>query len=171
MHLPHLPWPTPRVLAGGKLRDVPPFEHSRQLAADAAALPLPPSLQAAVQAALPLNQQQALADVPTCMSRAGGGRGTASSSLHSLDPWLVLEGGVEGGSGGEGVAAPGGAGAAAAQAAGKAVPPWVGGAVKRRRRDLRYWPTPSAVDAPLLTIAEQLQRRGGEERQAGSATQ
>lgn len=154
--------PQPRLPAGGKLRDVPAFEHSRQLAADAAALPLPRSLQAAVQDALPLNQQQALADVPSCMSLAaplaGGSSSGASSSLLSLDPWLVLEGGTDGGSS-DSLAA----GAAAVQpAGGKAVPPWLEGAVKRRRYDLRYWPTPPAMETPLLSIAEQLQGRKSE---------
>lgn len=155
----------PCLPAGGKLRDVPPFEHSRQLAADAAALPLPRGLQAAVQEALPLNQQQALADVPACVRVAapavGGSSASASSSLLGLDPWLVLEGGTDGG-GGDGLPA------GAAPAAGKAVPPWVEGAVKRRRRELRYWPTPSVTDAPLLSIAEQLQGRGNEAQEAGS---
>ena len=145
---------------------MPPFEHSRQLAADAAALPLPRGLQAAVQEALPLNQQQALAGVPACVGiaapAAGGSSGSASSSLLDLDPWLVLEGGTAGSGGLPGGAAP---------AVDKAVPPWVEGAVKRRRRELRYWPTPPVTDAPLLSIAEQLQGRESEVQQAGSGSQ
>ncbi|PRW59457.1 mediator of RNA polymerase II transcription subunit 12 isoform X1 [Chlorella sorokiniana] len=157
-------WASWMRLEGGKLRDVPPFEHSRQLAADAAALPLPRGLQAAVQAALPLNQQQALANAPSCIGTASG---SAGSGLISLDPWLVLEGGADGGSG-DGLAA---STAAAPQAGSRAVPPWVEGAVKRRRRDLRYWPTPSVTDTPLLSIAEQLQGREDEAQEASSGSQ
>lgn len=157
---------------GGKLRDVPPFEHSRQLAADAAALPLPSSLQAAVQAALPLNQQQELADVPSCRGVAAqleAGSGSSGSSALTLDPWLMLEGGTEGSGGSDSLApaAPSAAPSPAAPAAGRAVPPWLQGAVKRRRRDMSYWPAPAATGAPLLSIEQQLQRREDRlERQA-----
>ena len=144
----------PSLPPGGKLRDVPAFEHSRQLAADAAALALPAGLQAALQAALPLNQQQGLADVPSCRGVAAqleAGRGSGSGSALSLDPWPLLEGGTEGGGAGSD--------SVATAAAGRAVPPWLEGAVKRRRRDMCFWPAPPASGAPLLSIEQQLQRR------------
>lgn len=152
---------------------MPPYEHSSQLAAEAAALQLPPRLHAAVTAALPLTQQQGLAAVPTCRAAAAGSGSSlnASSSMLTLDPWLLLEGGTAGGLEAPVPAAfaPGmptasrpaaGIPAAAAAAAGSA-PPWLEGAVKRRRRDLCYMPAPAshAAGAPP-SIEEQLMSRG-----------
>ena len=158
------PWRAPH--AGSKLRDVPPFEQSQQVAGEAAALPLPPRLLAAVSAALPINRQQTLADVPAC--RAGGtpatassvhgdgdgdggsvtGSASASGGTHlSLDPWLLLEGGLQGGGGDD------------AQPA--APPPWLEGAVTRRRRDLAYTPAAPPSSPPRLAVDEQLRRLGG----------
>lgn len=168
--------PTP----GGKLRDVPAFEHSHKLATEAAALPLPPNLQAAVQAAMPLGQQQGLAEVPVCHETAAAGSSddvqpSGCSSTLSLDPWLLLEGGTDGGA--EGLAAagpvPGIPGAVlvapppATAAAAAGVPPWLGGAVKRRRRELCYTSAPHTAAAPMLTVEEQLRRQ---QQQAAAAT-
>lgn len=146
------------------MRDVPPFEQSRQLAAEAVAL-LPGGLRAAVQAALPLNQQHALAEVPTCRAAGAGapagsgGKGTGSgSSARDLDPWLLLEGGTCDTSA---EAAPAPPSAPPGTAAAAAVPPWLEGAVKRRRRGLCYWPAPHAGEGPMLSIEAQLRQRGG----------
>ncbi|KAL4458306.1 hypothetical protein ABPG75_013171 [Micractinium tetrahymenae] len=182
-------WASWMRLEGGKLRDVPAYEHSRQLAAEASALPLLPRLQAAVAATLPLSQQQGLAGVATCQASAGdaaaadavtagapgapdqrggtsGSGGRAGPGQLSLDPWLLLEGGTAGGSAGAAVNTadglplqPGIAAAAAAQAS--APPPWLEGAVKRRRRDLAYMPHPGPCAQAAPTIEEQLGRRGG----------
>ena len=158
---------------------MPPYEHSRQLAAEAAGLPLPPRLQAAVTTVLPLNQQQGLAAVPTCRAApaARDSSSSTSSSTLTLDPWLLLEGGCTAG-GSEvpalaaaAMASPAAAGpglavgglpqpAALLLGAGAAAPPWLDGAVKRRRRDLCYMPAPaSGSGGPLLTIDEQLSQR------------
>lgn len=180
--LPILTTPCPAVLAlistraGSKLRDVPAFEHSHQLAAEAAALPLPANLQAAVQAAMPLGVQQRLAEVPACQLASGGASAGApssdcSSTTLSLDPWLLLEGGSGAEAGAEGMPVPAlpaaatgptaaTAAAAAASGAAAGVPPWLGGAVKRRRRDLCCWPAPHvAAVGPPLSVEEQLQQR------------
>ena len=119
-----------------------------------------------MQAALPLNLEYGLADVPTCQSVSsvpsapgaasgppGSGSRAASSALH-LDPWLLLEGGAEAGS----TAAAAAAGTAAPAA--RPVPPWLDGAVKRRRRGLSYWPAPHSTAGPPVSIEEQLQERG-----------
>ena len=157
---------------------MPPYEHSRQLAAEAAALPLPPRLQAAVTAVLPLNQQQGLAAVPTCQAAAPDcdSSGTSCSTL-TLDSWLLLEGGTAGASeapaltaaamaAAPAAAAPGVAVGGLAQpaaplpAAGAVLPPWLDGAVKRRRRDPCYMPAPFSGSAGAqLSIEEQLRER------------
>ncbi|KAL4423112.1 hypothetical protein ABPG77_004795 [Micractinium sp. CCAP 211/92] len=172
-------WASWMRLEGGKLRDVPAYEHSRQLAAEASALPLPPRLQAAVAAALPLPQQQGLAMAATCRS-AGSSAAVACAGAHavgqprsasssagdqlSLDPWLLLEGGTAAGTAADGPSLPAGPAAASA-----ALPPWLEGAVKRRRRDLAYMPAPGPAEEAPPTIEEQLRRRGGEREDQTSA--
>ncbi|KAL4854931.1 hypothetical protein ACK3TF_004402 [Chlorella vulgaris] len=164
-------WASWMRLQGGKLRDVPPYEHSRQLAAEAAALPLSPSVHAAVVGALPLALQQGLMTVPSCLAvsvaapargrerqrAAPGKRGSASSSSKCstlvLDPWLLLEGGSAVASSADGTTATGPP-AAELQAA---VPPWLEGAVKRRRRDLCYMPGgPVEAEVPPRSLEDQL---------------
>lgn len=137
--------------AGGKLRDVPPYVHSLQLASGAVALDLPPSLEDAVTSALAQNWEPGLVQLPTC--QAVGAAGGSTSSTLRLDPWLLLEGGT-GGSDDLPAAA-----AAGARATAAAVPPWLDGAVKRRRRDLCYWPAPEQASGRALSIDEQLRQR------------
>lgn len=159
------------------------------MAAQASALPLPPRLQTAVLASLPLAQQQGLALVPTCEAGgasaaagvagcvpgpaeqpndAGGSKDEPSAGQMSLDPWLLLEGGTAAGSSaptpvaGDGLSLQLGA-----AAAGAAPPPWLEGAVKRRRRDLAYMPVPRTAGEEAPSIQDQLRRGPG--RDAGAA--
>ena len=143
-----------RSLTGGKLRDVPPYEHCQQLAAEAATLGLPRSLQTAVTSMLPPGQQQqqlGLATVACCQTDAAG-----NACAVRLDPWLLLDGGPDSGGGFSATALAARAALPPTEASALAVP-WLAGAVKRRRRDLCFVPPPASAacaDGPLLSVQQ-----------------
>lgn len=101
--------------------------------------------------------------------------GSSAGCTMSLDPWLLLEGGADGGSGSgappSDTQAPPLPGAPAAAQLQLAPPAWLGGVVKRRCRGLSYVPVPALPAGPVPTIEEQLGggQAGGEGAAAGEA--